>query len=319
VAFWRKKNRPCVASFLNYQRKRRAFFSHEVPTSEMDCHWPWRHYYCPSRGEATMNALRVAVLICSFAGAASFAQETNSLPTTITVAGVTYSNVVFGRVSPAWVSIRHSTGAASIPLEKLPPELQKRFGYDPNKAADYRAQELAAAQRRKAEAQANERLRQEREAAALEAARKERESQQKLAKEELEANQKFAARVEVIQVLCIASPVSVLPTGRYVAQVTLTNQNAVCAYFDDGGKRYLESASQKYAEWKTRHDLIKQANEAAAAPQVDTETVERRRVVYLETPQPWSGIFGVREENSCYSLLGVQQITDKNGLKSWSW
>jgi hypothetical protein len=59
----------------------------------------------------------------------------NALPTTITVDGITYSNVQWRTVTPATVSIIHSTGAATLPMEKLPPELQQRFGYDPQKAA----------------------------------------------------------------------------------------------------------------------------------------------------------------------------------------
>ncbi len=90
-----------------------------------------------------MNVLRVTVLLFVFAVAASFAEETNTLPTTITVDGVTYSNVTWRTVTPTTVSILHKTGVASIPLEKLPPELQQKFGYDPQKAAAYRTAEAA--------------------------------------------------------------------------------------------------------------------------------------------------------------------------------
>jgi len=86
-----------------------------------------------------MNAFRVAVLLFVSAVATSFAADTNTLPTTITVDGITYSNVTWRTVTPATVSILHATGAASIPLERLPPELQKQFGYDPKKAAAYNA------------------------------------------------------------------------------------------------------------------------------------------------------------------------------------
>jgi hypothetical protein len=84
-----------------------------------------------------MNAFRVAVLFLVSVVAASFADETNTLPTTITVDGVTYSNVTWRTATPATVTIFHQTGVASIPLGKLPPELQQRFGYDPQKATDY--------------------------------------------------------------------------------------------------------------------------------------------------------------------------------------
>ena len=56
---------------------------------------------------------------------------------TLTVDGVIYTNAVFGTVTPYAVTVKHSTGVASIPLERLPADLQQRFGYEPQKARDY--------------------------------------------------------------------------------------------------------------------------------------------------------------------------------------
>src|SRR5437879_2376248 len=90
-----------------------------------------------------MNFLRVAVLFFVFA-AASRAGETNTLPTKITIDGVTYEDVRWGTVTRSAVSMFHKTGIATIPLEKLPPDLQKQFGYDPKKAALHRTAESQA-------------------------------------------------------------------------------------------------------------------------------------------------------------------------------
>ena len=68
----------------------------------------------------------------------------NAPPTSITIDNVIYSNVTWDTVTPATVTIFHSTGVASIPLWKLPPDLQKRFGYDPAKAIDWQKREAAA-------------------------------------------------------------------------------------------------------------------------------------------------------------------------------
>lgn len=46
----------------------------------------------------------------------------------LTVDGVTYSNVTFNTASATAVTIFHSKGVASVPLAQLSPELQKRFG-----------------------------------------------------------------------------------------------------------------------------------------------------------------------------------------------
>lgn len=53
----------------------------------------------------------------------------------ITVDGVTYQDVHFGQVRAGSVDVFHSQGVCSIPLEKLPPEIQKQLGYRPKKVA----------------------------------------------------------------------------------------------------------------------------------------------------------------------------------------
>jgi hypothetical protein len=77
---------------------------------------------------------------------AAAAVTSNALPASITIDGTTYEDVRWERVTPTTVTIFHKTGVATIPLEKLPPALQKRFGYDQQKAADYRAVEAVRLQ-----------------------------------------------------------------------------------------------------------------------------------------------------------------------------
>jgi hypothetical protein len=72
----------------------------------------------PAATNATSNAAPTSV-------------TSNALPANITIDGIVYSSVTWRTVTAATVSIFHSTGIAAIPLWKLPPELQKRFGYDP--------------------------------------------------------------------------------------------------------------------------------------------------------------------------------------------
>lgn len=97
--------------------------------------------------------MRSVLLIFLFAVTAAFGTETNL---TLTVDGVTYNDVRFGRVTPASVTIFHATGVATIPLAKLPPELQRQFGYDPQKAAEWQvAQQKATIEARTAAAEAN--------------------------------------------------------------------------------------------------------------------------------------------------------------------
>jgi len=70
--------------------------------------------------------------------------STNTAADGITIDGITYEEFRWGRVTPATVTIFHKTGVASIPLGRLPPELQRKFGYDPAKARQYRQWEAKA-------------------------------------------------------------------------------------------------------------------------------------------------------------------------------
>ena len=83
-------------------------------------------------GDMLMNK-GIAAALMVMIGAAVGAQSNF----TLTVGGVIYTNAVFGAVTPYAVTIKHSSGVAEVPLSELPADLQKRFGYDPQKAQDY--------------------------------------------------------------------------------------------------------------------------------------------------------------------------------------
>jgi hypothetical protein len=52
----------------------------------------------------------------------------------ITIDGTTYQDFRFGAIRGTTVTIFHKTGVASVPVASLPPETQKKLGYDPVKA-----------------------------------------------------------------------------------------------------------------------------------------------------------------------------------------
>src|SRR5277367_380346 len=64
----------------------------------------------------------------------------------VTTDGKLYQNVSVIKVEDDAVTILHKNGGALVPLDKLPPDLQKRFHYDPVKA------KIAAAARAKQDA-----------------------------------------------------------------------------------------------------------------------------------------------------------------------
>jgi hypothetical protein len=52
----------------------------------------------------------------------------------LTIDGVTYQDVRYGSVRGNSVTIFHRTGVATVPIASLAPDLQKKLGYDPEKA-----------------------------------------------------------------------------------------------------------------------------------------------------------------------------------------
>jgi hypothetical protein len=112
--------------------------------------------------------------------------------TITTISGTTYSDASVTKTTPTAISITHSTGMAKIPFKDLPAATQKKYGYDPAKAAEYETQEAQrlAEQKQRAETQ---RLQTEQENAAKQQALIAKE-QAELAQEK--AQQKAAAQAE---------------------------------------------------------------------------------------------------------------------------
>jgi hypothetical protein len=260
-----------------------------------------------------MNALRIAILFCIFAIAVS-AEETNTLPTTITVDRVTYENVRWSTVTPAGVSILHRTGAATIPLEKLPPELQKRFGYNPKKAADYRAAErrmevarqkarqeqwaaVAAEKQRQAQLEAD-RQKQIAEAKAKDASEAAAKKQAAEAAARKEQADFFASLGPVTMIkFTYASRIQSLPDGTYSANLWYSDDqgyghNFYCT-FPGAGLNFMKNAQRG--------------------------TVPNACVVY---GRPYSAdlvnAFGVPIADTAYWLVGIrQEMRGGNGYPAW--
>ena len=58
-----------------------------------------------------------------------------------TTDGRLYRKVILSKVEPDGIRIRHEDGAAKILFDKLSPELQKKYGYNPEEAAAFKAQQ----------------------------------------------------------------------------------------------------------------------------------------------------------------------------------
>jgi hypothetical protein len=75
-----------------------------------------------------------------------------------TVNGREYKNATVSRVEPDGIVLTNNAGISKVYFTELPKEVQERFGYDPQKAADYSAQQSAGLdQVRKQQAEALQR------------------------------------------------------------------------------------------------------------------------------------------------------------------
>jgi hypothetical protein len=73
-----------------------------------------------------------------------------------TVAGREYKNATVSRVEPDGIVLTNNAGISKVYFTELPKEVQERFGYDPQRAADYSAQQSAGLdQVRKEQAEAS--------------------------------------------------------------------------------------------------------------------------------------------------------------------
>jgi hypothetical protein len=61
-----------------------------------------------------------------------------------TIRGEKFTNVSISRVEPDGIVVRKSDGIVKIPFSDLSPELRAKYGYDPEKAAQYNAAAQAA-------------------------------------------------------------------------------------------------------------------------------------------------------------------------------
>jgi hypothetical protein len=75
-----------------------------------------------------------------------------------TVSGKEYKNATVSRVEPDGIVLTNKAGISKVYFTELPKDVQERFGYDPQKAGDYSAQQSAGLdQVRKQQAEASRR------------------------------------------------------------------------------------------------------------------------------------------------------------------
>src|SRR6266480_3757805 len=74
-----------------------------------------------------------------------------------TINGKEYKDATVSRVEPDGITIKFSGGIVKVPFTELPKEVQQRFNYNPEKAAEYSANQNAALeQARKQQEQATQ-------------------------------------------------------------------------------------------------------------------------------------------------------------------
>jgi hypothetical protein len=89
--------------------------------------------------------LILTFLLGALLGAAVFAESpTATFKQLRTLSGKEYTEVAVTGVLPNSIRFTHEAGAATVQLADLSPELQKQFGYDPAKAAEFSRRQAEA-------------------------------------------------------------------------------------------------------------------------------------------------------------------------------
>src|SRR5437870_8328090 len=84
--------------------------------------------------------MKPAVILSMALGALQFAVADDFK----TINGKEYKNVTVSRVEPDGIVLKTKTGVSKIYFTELPKDVQERFGYDPEKAAEKATKEAIA-------------------------------------------------------------------------------------------------------------------------------------------------------------------------------
>jgi len=88
-----------------------------------------------AEAKQTVQTLQAEKAKATVAATPAAAPPTNSLGTIATLDGKTFQNCQLLKVEADGIVVNHSEGITKIVYGLLPPEMQKRFGYDPHQAA----------------------------------------------------------------------------------------------------------------------------------------------------------------------------------------
>src|SRR6266498_1593202 len=87
--------------------------------------------------------MKVLILLFLCLGLVAFADDFK------TITGKEYKNATVSRVEPDGIVLTSKAGISKVYFAELPKDVQERFGYDPQKAGDYSAQQKPEFQQRK--------------------------------------------------------------------------------------------------------------------------------------------------------------------------
>jgi hypothetical protein len=94
-----------------------------------------------------MKTIPVFLLLIALS---AFAQTNEPVIGVLPAGGVSYTNARITRITPAYAVVSYEGGIVQLALSNLPVAYQKKYGYDPDKAAQYLADEKQKAQERRA-------------------------------------------------------------------------------------------------------------------------------------------------------------------------
>jgi hypothetical protein len=296
-----------------------------------------------------MKTAAAVLVVTALWCAAVMASE---LPSTLTIEDETYENIRWGAVTPGSVTIHHRTGVATLPLEQLPEPLQKRFGYDPQKAAAWRAaqqqrveqqRQVAEEQRARDAAAERERLRIQQELAARRPAAPPAPAGagspaapgSSSGETTVMMTPRPSATVVMLRFFQVREIQQTGP-GQYRGSVTIKGDVPVCVLVDEQGKNFLESARKQRAGWEQRGRKSGGGSEEKAkketpplkyqthgfGPTITYGPVVRIRPAESQSQsanaEPEFIVYAMPAEGACLKLVGSHEAISA-GMRTYRW
>jgi hypothetical protein len=215
----------------------------------------------------------------------AFAADTNIIPS-LTISGKTYTNVEIGTVTASHVTIFYEGGGMRVAISNLPPDLQRRFNYDPAEAA---RQDAVEAQKR--------------------AAIKKQQDQMSIAIAKAQSTLGPAQKIRIIKLITESQLQIVLTNGQPAEAYIHNLPYEVITFVRDLNQTEAAVEADKYVQY---HDVARSGGNSYYTRQ-DNKIANQRHLADLEGP-------GGSHAKVCTTVIACPSAyLTRPGVRQWEY